>query len=73
VGLGHASPDVKDENLGTTRVNEGMFLELGLGLEKFVREKFSLDFAIRGYGLVSNSEFTSFLQFCAGFQVYPGD
>lgn len=72
-GLGHASPDVVDENLGSSRVNEGVYLVLGAGLEKFIRDRFSLDFTLRAYGLVSNSEFTSFLQMCAGIQVYPGD
>jgi outer membrane protein with beta-barrel domain len=72
-GFGHASPDIVYEPKESTRVNDGMFLVLGAGLEHFVREKLSLDFALRGYGLVSNSEFTSFLQFCAGVQVYPGD
>jgi len=72
-GLGHASPDVVDENRGSTRVNEGIYLVLGAGLERFIRDRFSIDFEIRGYGLVSNSELTSFLQFCAGIQIYPGD
>jgi hypothetical protein len=73
LGVGYASPDVVDENLGSARVNEGPFLVLGAGLERFVRDRFSLTLSLRGYGLVSNSEYTSFLQVCGGIQVYPGD
>jgi hypothetical protein len=72
-GFGHASPDIVDEVLGSTRVNEGLYLVLGAGLERFVRPRFSLDFTLRGYALLSNSEFTSFGQVCAGIHLYPGD
>lgn len=72
-GFGHAAPDVVDKVLGSTRVNEGMFLVLGAGLERFVRPRFSFDFTLRGYGMISNSEFTSFAQICAGIHLYPGD
>lgn len=72
-GLGHASPDIVDEVLGTTRANEGLYLVLGAGLERFLRPKFSFDFTLRGYGMISNSEFTSFAQLCAGIHLYPGD
>ncbi len=72
-GFGHASPDIVDEILGSARVNEGVFLVLGAGLERFVRSRFSLDFTLRGYGLVSNSELTTFAQVCAGIHLYPGD
>ena len=72
-GFGHAAPDIVDKVLGSTRVNEGMFLVLGAGLERFVRPRFSLDFTLRGYGMISNSEFTSFAQVCAGIHLYPGD
>ena len=72
-GFGHASPDIVDDVLGSARVNEGMYLVLGAGLERFVRPRFSFDFTLRGYGMVSNSEFTSFVQFCAGIHLYPGD
>jgi hypothetical protein len=72
-GFGHASPDIVDDVLGSTRVNEGMYLVLGAGLERFVRPRFSFDFSLRGYAMVSDSEFTSFLQFCGGIHLYPGD
>jgi hypothetical protein len=72
-GFGHAAPDVVDKVLGSSRVNEGMFLVLGAGLERFLRPRFSLDFTARGYGMISNSEFTSFAQICAGIHLYPGD
>lgn len=72
-GFGHAAPDIVDEVLGSTRANEGMYLVLGAGLERFVRPRFSLDFTLRGYAMISNSEFTSFAQICAGIHLYPGD
>jgi hypothetical protein len=72
-GIGHAAPDIVDEVLGSARVNEGMFLTAGAGVERFVRPRFSLDFSLRGYGLISNSEFTSFAQITAGIHLYPGD
>ena len=72
-GFGYASPDIVDEVRGSTRVNEGLYLVLGSGLERFIRPRFSLDFTIRGYGLISNSEFTGFATLCAGIHLYPGD
>ena len=72
-GIGHAAPDVVDESLGTSRVNEGMYLVLGAGFERFFRPRFSMDLTVRGYAMISNSEFTSFAQFCAGIHLYPGD
>jgi hypothetical protein len=72
-GFGHASPDIVDEGLGSARVNEGLYVVLGAGLERFMRPRLSLDFTLRGYGMISNSEFTSFAQICAGIHVYPGD
>jgi hypothetical protein len=72
-GFGYASPDVVDEVRGSSRVNEGLYLVLGTGLERFVRPRFSLDFTLRGYGLISNSEFTGFASLCAGIHLYPGD
>jgi len=72
-GLGHAAPDIVDKVLGSARVNEGMFLTAGAGFERFIRPRFSLDFCLRGYGLISNSEFTSFAQISAGIHLYPGD
>ena len=72
-GFGHASPDIVDEALGSARVNEGLFLVAGAGFERFMRPRLSLDFMLRGYGMISNSEFTSFAQICAGIHLYPGD
>jgi opacity protein-like surface antigen len=72
-GIGIASPDVVDENLGSARVDDGPFLVLGAGLEHFIRDRFSIDLALRGYGLASGSEFTTMYQVCAGIQLYPGE
>ena len=72
-GFGHASPDVVDKVLGSARVNEGLYLVAGAGMERFMRPRLSLDFTLRGYGMISNSEFTSFAQLCAGIHLYPGD
>ena len=72
-GFGYASPDVVDEVRGSARVNEGMFLALGAGLERFIRPRFSLDFTVRGQGLISNSEFTGVATISAGIHLYPGD
>lgn len=72
-GFGHAAPDVVDELRGSTRVNEGIFLVLGAGLERFIRSRFSLDFTLRGNALVSNSELTTFATLSAGIHLYPGD
>lgn len=72
-GFGHASPDIVDKSLGSARANEGLYLVAGAGMERFVRPRFSLDFTLRGYAMVSNVEFTSFAQICAGIHLYPGD
>jgi len=72
-GFGYASPDVVDEVRGSARVNEGMFLVMGAGLERFIRPRFSLDFTLRGEALISNSEFTGFGTISAGIHLYPGD
>ncbi|HEY6221468.1 MAG TPA: hypothetical protein VIX13_02925 [Candidatus Eisenbacteria bacterium] len=72
-GFGHASPDIVDKSLGSARANEGLYLVLGAGMERFMRPRFSLDFTLRGYAMVSNVEFTSFAQICAGIHLYPGD
>ena len=72
-GFGHAAPDIVDEALGSARVNEGLYLVGGAGFERFMRPRFSLDFTLRGYAMISNSEFTSFAQLCAGIHLYPGD
>jgi hypothetical protein len=72
-GFGHAAPDIVDELRGSTRVNEGIFLMLGIGLERFIRSRFSLDFSLRGNALVSNSELTTFASLSGGIHLYPGD
>lgn len=72
-GFGYASPDVVDEVRGSARVNEGMFLVMGAGLERFIRPRFSLDFTLRGEALISNSEFTGIATLSAGIHLYPGD
>ena len=72
-GFGHAAPDIVDENRGSSRVNEGIFLMLGVGLERFIRSRFSLDFSLRGNALVSNSELTTFATISGGIHLYPGD
>jgi hypothetical protein len=72
-GLGVASPNVTYDRKESRRVNEGPFLVLGTGVEKFVRPRFALDFTIRGYAEVGNSELTMFSQVSAGIHLYPGD
>jgi opacity protein-like surface antigen len=72
-GFGHAAPDIVDELRGSSRVNEGIFLMLGVGLERFIRSRFSLDFTLRGNALVSNSELTTFASISGGIHLYPGD
>jgi len=72
-GFGYASPDVVDEVRGSARVNEGMFLVMGAGVERFIRPRFSLDFTLRGQALISNSEFTGVGTISAGIHLYPGD
>ena len=72
-GFGYASPDVRYENAGTRRVNEGPFLVVGGGFEHFVRERFSIDAALRGFAEIGNSELTLVSQISLGVHVYPGD
>ena len=72
-GFGYASPDIVDEVLGSARVNEGVFLTAGVGFERFIRSRFSIDLTLEGHGLISNSELTTFAQICAGIHLYPGD
>ncbi|MGE5175495.1 MAG: hypothetical protein ACM3JJ_03895 [Hyphomicrobiales bacterium] len=72
-GIGFATPDVIFTQDQTSRVNEGMFAVVGAGFERFIRERFSFDMALRQFALVSNSEFTSMTQLSAGIHVYPGD
>jgi hypothetical protein len=81
-GFGYATPDVIFTDLPSengqsvdqsSRVNEGAFAVIGVGFERFVRQRFSVDASIRGYALVSNSEFTSMGQVSLGIHLYPGD
>jgi hypothetical protein len=72
-GLGVASPNVTYERKESRRVNEGPFLVVGTGVEKFVRPRFALDFSVRGYAEVGNSELSTFSQVSAGIHLYPGD
>jgi len=76
-GLGYASPDVKyDVQAGekeSRRVDEGPFGVVGVGLERFVRPRVSLDFALRGFAQVGNSELSLMSQLTAGIHLYPGD
>ena len=72
-GFGYASPDIVEEVLGSARVNEGIFLTGGVGFERFVRSRFSIDITLEGHALVSNSELTTFAQICGGIHLYPGD
>jgi hypothetical protein len=72
-GVGLATPDVVFTEGQTSRVNEGLFALGGVGFERFIRPRFSLDFSVRGYALVSNSEFTSMGQVSLGIHAYPGD
>jgi len=72
-GLGYASPNVIYGRKEFRRVNEGPFLVVGAGVEKFVRPRVSLDFSMRGYGEVGNSELSMFSQISAGIHLYPGD
>jgi hypothetical protein len=83
-GFGYATPDViftdfigatngEAPNDQSSRVNEGTFAVIGVGFERFVRPRFSIDGSIRGYALVSNAEFTSMGQVSLGIHLYPGD
>jgi hypothetical protein len=54
-------------------VDEGPFLVVGAGVERFVRPRMSLDFSVRGYAEVGNSELSMFSQIGAGIHLYPGD
>jgi len=72
-GFGYASPDVVYHAAGTRRVNEGPFLVLGLGFERFVRERFSIDASARGFGQIGNSQLTMATQIALGIHLYPGD
>jgi hypothetical protein len=72
-GVGFASPNVKYGSKESRRIDEGPFLVVGAGLERFVRPRVSLDFAVRGYAEVGNSELSLFSQIVAGIHLYPGD
>jgi len=72
-GFGFASPDVRYHDAGTRRVNEGPFLVLGAGFEHFLRERFSIDATLRGFGQIGNSELTLSVQAALGIHLYPGD
>ena len=72
-GLGFASPNVIYGTKESRRVDEGPFLVVGAGIEHFVRPRMSLDFTVRGYAEVGNSELSMFSQLTAGIHLYPGD
>jgi len=72
-GFGFASPNVIYERKESRRVDEGPFLTAGVGLERFVRQRLSIDVSLRGYGVVGNSELSLFSQLNVGLHLYPGD
>jgi hypothetical protein len=72
-GVGYATPDVVFSESQSSRINEGLFATAGLGFERFVRPRFSIDVSVRGYAFVTNSEFTSIGQVGLGIHLYPGD
>jgi outer membrane protein with beta-barrel domain len=72
-GFGYASPDVVFRDQGSRRTNEGPFFTAGVGLEHFLKPRISLDFTLRGYAEIGNSELTSIGQLNAGIHLYPGD
>lgn len=73
VGFGYASPDVVETEASASRVNEGAFLTAGIGFERFLRPRVSIDGSIRAYGEIANSEFTSIGEVSLGIHLYPGD
>ncbi len=73
LGAGYASPDIITADEQAARVNEGAFLVGGVGFERFVRARFSIDGSIRVYGQIANSEFSSIGQVSLGIHLYPGD
>ncbi len=72
-GFGYASPNVVFTNENASRVNEGAFLTTGVGFERFIRPRISIDGSVRAYGQIANSEFTSIGQVSLGIHLYPGD
>jgi hypothetical protein len=73
LGAGYASPDIVFAEEVASRVNEGAFLVAGIGFERFIRERFSIDGSIRAHGQIANSEFSSIGQVSLGIHLYPGD
>ncbi len=78
-GFGYATPDEIDEapaggnEAGPRRVNEGPFLVVGAGIERFVRQRFSIDTSLRGFAQIGNSELTTVVELALGIHLYPGD
>ena len=78
-GFGFATPDEIDHTIpggnepGPRRVNEGPFLVVGGGLERFVRQRFSIDTSVRGFAEIGNSELTTVVELALGIHIYPGD
>jgi hypothetical protein len=72
-GFGFATPDVIFAEDQSSRTNEGLFLVGGVGFERFMRPRVSIDASIRGHAMVSNSEFTSVAEVSLGIHLYPGD
>ncbi|HSQ61448.1 MAG TPA: hypothetical protein VLT84_13675 [Acidobacteriota bacterium] len=73
LGAGYASPDIVYSDDIASRVNEGAFLVGGLGFERFIRQRFSIDGSLRVIGQIANSEFSSIGQVSLGIHLYPGD
>jgi hypothetical protein len=73
LGFGYASPDIIFAEQVASRVNEGAFLVAGIGFERFVRARFSIDGSVRFSGQIANSEFSSIGQVSLGIHLYPGD
>lgn len=72
-GFGIATPDIIFSEGQSSRANEGLFAVGGVGFERFIRVRLSLDLSVRGYALVSNAQFTSVGEISAGIHLYPGD
>lgn len=78
-GFGYATPDEIDHTIpggnepGPRRVNEGPFLVIGGGFERFIRQRFSLDTSLRGFAAIGNSELTTVVELAVGIHIYPGD
>jgi len=73
VGFGYQSPDIVYAEDVASRVDEGAFLTGGLGFERFIRPRLSIDGSLRVYGSIANSEFTSTGELSLGIHLYPGD